>query len=1091
MPFTDHFFDYGLNLDLHILMKQLISAALLLASLPAMAEAPLWLRDTRISPSGETIAFTYRGDIFTVPTQGGKAHQLTSGAAYDSRPVWSPDGSRLVFRSNREGSDDIYVVDAEGGNPRRLTFNSDQETPLAFLNDSTLVFSTVGLPSAQSARAPFKFALPFTININEEISRPRVLMSVPMLSLDVDSRGRMLYTDKKGYENVFRKHERSSGTDDVWFVENGKFTKLTDFNGHDMDPVWAPSGDTFFFISEEDGTLNVYKRNLDGTSKTQLTRFERHPVRSLSAADNGTLAFSWDGEIYTLRDGAEPQKVNVEILADQYDSDRVKDFRTTGATSMAVSPSGEEVAFVIRGDVYVTSTKYKTTKRITDTPAQERNLSFSPDGRSIVFDSDRDGYWQLITVSLKNPEDKLFTYAVDLEEKPLYKCSTSAMQPIFSPDGKKVAFLENRNEVRVIDVKSGNVTTALPARYNYSYEDGDVPFDWSPDSEWLVATYLGDGGWNNMDVAAFKADGSEIIDLTESGFSDGAPKWALDGKGVTYVTSKYGMKSQGSWGNTSDIVLMGLDGEAWDEFFMSQEDAERRDEADKEKAENDRKDGKSDSKKTKDKRKDVKDAEKTKLDMADRRFRTSRLTDTSAIILDYYMAPKGDKLYYVAQQATGDLSLLEKDLRKGDTRVLAKGVAGGLEADAKGENLFVLGDGIQRVDLSTGEVKPVEFEAPYGRHPSLEREYMYSHMLRQVNDKFYDSKLHGVDWEYYGEHYRRFLPHISNDRDFADLLSEILGELNASHTGGRAGAGTPSLETASLGAFFDPDYTGEGLKVVEIMRRGPLSMKKANVEAGDVILAIDGDTIRAGKDISPLLEGKAGRKTRLTVRKADGRTVSGIVKPVSKDYENTLRYQRWVEHNEQVVDSVSGGRVGYVHVQNMDSPSYRTAYERILGKYRNCDAVIVDTRYNGGGWLHNDLALLLSGKEYVKFTPRGQYIGSEPFSQWTKPNCLLVNECNYSDGMGSAYTYQTLGLGDIIGAPIPGTMTAVWWERQINPEIVFGIPQVTCEDMQGTPLENHQINPDMVIYNDPADLERGIDTQLIEATRLMMGKSAK
>ena len=172
----------------------------------------------------------------------------------------------------------------------------------------------------------------------------------------------------------------------------------------------------------------------------------------------------------------------------------------------------------------------------------------------------------------------------------------------------------------------------------------------------------------------------------------------------------------------------------------------------------------------------------------------------------------------------------------------------------------------------------------------------------------------------------------------------------------------------------------------------------------------------------------------------------------------------------------------------MDSPSFREVYSKLLGKYRNCDAVVVDTRWNGGGWLHNDIALLLGGKEYVRYSPRGRYIGSDPFSQWTKPSVMLVNESNYSDAHGTPYVYQTLKIGDVVGAPIPGTMTAVWWETQIDPTLVFGIPQVTSLDRNGKPLENQQLNPDVLIYNDPADVENGRDAQLEGAVKHLLKK---
>lgn len=1073
----------------------LFAAAIALASVaaPALTAAPTqprWLRDVAISPDGSTIAFTYKGDIFTVPAAGGTARQLTTSRHYESVPVWSPDGSRIAFRSNREGSDDIFIIDAIGGTPRRITTASAHETPLAFADASTLIFGASDMPSRQTSRGPW-LAQTYTVNVDSAAARPKMYISLPVTAASIDSKGRMLYQDRKGFENLYRKHERSSGTSDIWLFADGKFNKLTDFNGHDLNPVWAPGGDAFFFVSEQDGTLNVYKSSVDGKTRTQLTRFEKHPVRSLSAAANGTLAFSWDGDIYTLKEGSQPQKINVSIVTDDYDSDLVKRLVNSGASSMAVAPSGDEVAFVLRGDIYVTDTKYKTTRRITDTPAQERTVDFAPDGRTLVYDSDRDGYWQLFTATIKNPAEKQFAYASEIEEQPLYKCATAAQQPQFSPDGKKVAFLEDRTEVRVIDVKDKKVNTALDGKYNYSYSDGDVSFEWSPDSRWLLASYLGVGGWNNMDIALVKADGSQVVDLTESGFTDSNAKWALDGGAITYATAKYGYKSQGSWGNQDDIVFMALDPDAWDRFNLTEEEAAI---AEKEKKEADsKKDAdKKDSKKGKKSKKESADKEETKpleFDLANRQYRTRRLTGNSAFVGDYFLSPKGDKFYYIAQATEGGYNLLERDLKKGDTKVLLKGVSGGIEADKKGENIFVLsGNGIRKINLAKGDAEEVKFEADYDRRPSLEREYIYDHMLRQVHDKFYDPKLHGVDWDYYGEHYRQFLPYIDNNRDFAILLSEILGELNASHTGASTSAGSAQMPTASLAAFYDEAYTGDGLKIAELLPESPLAAKKAGIAAGDIILSIDGKKILAGKDYNSLLDGKAGRKVRLTVRKPDGKEVSAIVKPVSASRQQDMLYRRWVERNQHIVDSVSGGRLAYVHIQGMNSPSYRTVYDELLGKYRNREAVIVDTRFNGGGWLHNDIAVLLSGKEYVRFTPRGRYIGSEPFSQWTKPSVMLVGESNYSDAHGTPYTYKTLGIGDIIGAPVPGTMTAVWWETQIDPSLVFGIPQVTSSDMQGNALENHQLDPDVLIYNNPGDEMRGHDAQLIGAIEHLLRK---
>lgn len=1055
-----------------------------------MAETPRWLRNAAISPDGTTIAFTYKGDIFTVPVAGGNANRITAGNSYNTSPVWSPDSKTLVFSSSREGSMDLYAVSASGGTPKRITTNSADETPVAFLDQETVIYQSAVNPSRESSRMPTRLNRTYAVNITKPSPRPRMFLSLPMMSASVGKDGRILYQDKKGLEDVMRKHERSSGTCDVWLYDNGKYQKLTDFNGHDMSPVWNPKGNGYYYLSEQDGTLNVWSSDTDGKNRRQLTGFKQNPVRTLSIADNGTMAFSQDGDLYTLRDGGEPQKLEVNITADMYDSDRVKKYVTSGASNMAVSPDGKELAIVIRGDIYVTDAKYKTTRRITNTPAQERCVSFSPDGRSLVYDSDRDGIWQLFTAEIKNPAEKHFAYATEIEEKPLYKSDKPAQQPAYSPDGKKVAFLEDRVELKVIDVKTKKVNTALDGKYNYSYSDGDVPFEWSPDSNWLLISYIGEGGWNNTDVAIVKADGSETVDLTESGYSDYAAKWALDGKAVTYGTGMYGMKSHGSWGNQDDIILMALEQEAWDNFNVSEEEfnlkaeSEKEKDSDKDKTDKD-KAGKGKSKSGK--KQSKADSKPVVFDLDGRRHRMKRLTDTSVSLSDYYLTPKGDKLYYIAGAAEGGNNLIERNLLKGDNKVVIKDVRGSILSDKKGDNLFVFsGRGIKKLDVDKGTAEPVKFEAAYDRHPSLEREYIYDHAVRQVKDKFYDVNLHGVDWEYYGKHYREFLPYISNSQDFAILLSELLGELNASHTGGRYYADGAEMDTAELGAFFDETYDGDGLKIAEVVSGSPLASRKASVKPGDIITAIDGDKIIADTDYYPLLEGKAGRKTLLNILRTSGKTDTLTIKPLSRSAMNELLYNRWVENNERFVDSISNGQIGYVHVRGMDSPSFRTVYDRLLGKYRNCDAVVVDTRWNGGGWLHNDLAVLLGGREYVRFMPRGRYIGSEPFSQWYKPSAMLVNEGNYSDAHGSPYTYKTLGLGKLVGAPVPGTMTAVWWETQIDPDIVFGIPQVTNADLNGRPLENVQLNPDIEVYNDPADELKGHDMQLEKAVRSLM-----
>lgn len=1066
--------------------RVLILTALTLSLSVAAQPHPLWMRHTSISPDGQTIAFSYKGDVFTVPASGGQARQLTSNAAYDSYPIWSPDGKKIAFASSREGSLDIFVMDKFGGEPKRLTTRSTNETPIAWRDNEHILFSAAIMPTAKSIFfASSQFPQVYEVNLKGD--RPKLFSVVNMEDLSINQKGEILYHDKKGYEDAFRKHHRSPITRDIWLNQNGKFTKLTTFNGEDRTPRWAPDGASFYYLSEEDGTFNVYKRGVKSANKTQITHHTKHPVRYLSVAQNGRICYSYDGEIYTQMGSAAPQKVNVSITADRNDVDLRRQINSWGATEIALSPNGKEIGFVLHGDVYVTNIEYKTTKQITDTPEQERSIGFSPDGLAIVYASERDGLWQIYQTTMKNKAEKQFAYATDLQEERLIHSAYTSFQPQYSPDGKSIAFFENRGTLKVLDVKSKKVRTVMDGKYVYSYSDGDIWFEWSPDSKWLISNYIGTGGWNNRDIALIDAEGKKpIYNLTQSGYNDGNGKWVLGGKAIIFQSDRAGYRSHGSWGAEDDVYIMFFDLDEYEKFKMTKEEKSLLDEAEKEKK-------KAEEPKTVDvtvKKKEKKE-EPVKLDLDNCRDRVLRLTVNSCRLGDAVLSNDGNALYYQAA-FEGGFDLWKHDLQDKSTKIVLKGVGGGgMLADKDFKNLYLCsGGGIKKIDIGSNSSKNVDFEARFNYKPYQEREYMFNHIWQQVKDKFYKVDLHGVDWDGYKKSYARFLPYINNNYDFSDMLSEMLGELNASHTGARYFAGGASMSTAVLGLFFDETYDGDGLKVEEVIKRGPFAVKNTGVTKGCIIEKIDGEPILKDKDYYYMLDGKSGRNVRASVyNPATKKRFDVTVKAISKGYQDELLYRRWVDRNRQLVDSLSHGRLAYVHVKAMDSESFRTVFHELLSdKNRNREAVIVDERHNGGGWLHDDLCTLLSGKQYQSFVPRGQFIGKDPWNKWTKPSCVMVCEDDYSNGHGFPFVYKELGIGKLIGTPVAGTMTAVWWETLLDPTMVFGIPQVGCLDMHGHYSENTQLNPDIEVYNTPEDYINGNDRQLKRAVEEMLKK---
>ena len=1055
-------------------------------------DAPLWLRRNAISPDASQIVFTYKGNLYIVEAEGGKARQLTTNAAYDSNPMWTPDGKEIVFSSYREKSKDIYKVSAEGGAPRRLTSHPGNETPMAVLKDGSVLFSAAIQQDAQYGDFPGGSHIYMT---GPEGGRPELVTSLQISNLSVRNDNAVVYEDYKGYEDELRKHHTSSVTRDIWMYVpsendqegfsingNGTFTKLTTFKGEDRNPVFCENGSSFYYLSEQDGTLNIYHSGPVGeiikngsAEPKQITFYTGNPVRYLSVSDNGTLCYSYDGELYTIKPGQKPEKVAIEIITDQIERPVQERTISSGATDLAVSPNGKEIALVLRGDVYVTSVDHKTTRRITDTPEQERSVWFGKDGRTLYYAAERNGHWGIWETALTEKEDKYFTYAVKTEERLVSKGGETCFQPQVSPDGKSIAYLKDRTAIAVMDLKSGKEKVVLDKSVNYSYVDGDQSFAWSPDSRYILCNYQADGGWNNEDIAVINVETGEITDLTQSGYSDGGFRWALKGKAMTWTSDKAGYRSHGSWGAERDIYIMFFDGKRYADFLKDKEDRDM---------ESMMKSEKEEKKEKKDSAKAEKKPVELKLDLADRHNRIVKLTRFSGRLGDHYLTQDGKKLFYMVRlEKSTDLCML--NLEDNSVKVVSKGVYGSLYPTADDKHMFLLtGSGVSKISTSNGSKEAISFKGEFDWRPAQEREYIFNHIWKQVDEKFYDPEIHGIDWNGYRETYARFLPHIDNNFDFQEMLSEMLGELNGSHTGARYSYRS-GMTMGTLGAFYDNDYKGDGLMIKEVIKGGPLYILDPEIKAGDIIEAIDGKEIKAGDDWHQLLKGKAGKKTVITVKKKGKKAEDMYIEPAYTDYRQL--YNRWVEQRAEMVRKMSGGKVGYVHVEGMNSESFRRVYSDLLGKYRTCEAVIVDTRHNGGGWLHDDLATLLSGTGYIRFEPRGQYIGTEPYSKWTKPSCVLIGEDNYSDASGFPYVYKTLGIGKLIGAPVPGTMTAVWWENQIDPSIVFGIPQVGAIGVkEGRYLENMQVEPDIVVYNDPASVLRGEDKQLEAAVKEMM-----
>lgn len=1072
--------------------KTVLSFVLASAFATAGAVTPLWLRDVRISPNGEEIVFCYKGDIYKVASKGGSAVQLTTQSAYDCSPVWSPDGSKIAFASDRNGSMDVYVMNANGGAAKRLTKNSVGEIPTAFSVDGKQVLFNAAIQDpATSAMFPTS-AMNELYSVSVDGGSTTQVLGTPAEMVNFDKSGKFfLYQDKKGFEDEWRKHHTSSITRDVWRydVATGKHTNLTDRAGEDRNPVLAADGKTVYFLSErKGGSFNVYSFPLSNPSKVKaVTSFKTHPVRFLSVSNNDKLCYAYDGEIYTQSVGKNPVNVKIDIVRDDENKPMITK-SSSGAYGSEVSPDGKQVAFIVRGEVFVTSVEYNTTKRITNTAAAENGITWHPENRKIAYASERGGNWQLYTAEIERKEDLNFPNATSIKEEILLpNDKVERTYPTYSLDGKEIAFIEDRNKLMVYNFETKKLRQVTDGTHWYR-TDGGFHYTWSPDGKWFALEIIGNGHDPYSDVAIVSAQGGEVTNITGSGYFSVSPRWTADGNAIIFATDRYGMRSHASWGSLMDVMMVFMNQDAYDKYKLSKEDYELRkelekqqkkdkEEADKKSKKDDKKD-KKDDKKDGDKKKDDKKVKDINVELDGICDRIVRLTRNSSDIHDAIVDGEGENLYYTRSGDKG-IEIMKIDLRKREESRVGSTQAVSFGASKDGKTLFLLGRGMSKLGAG-GKMTPITYTAEVKMDLAQERAYMFDHVWKQEKKRFYQENMHGVDWDLMYKAYSKFLPHIDNNYDYAEMLSELLGELNVSHTGASYRGGAAGGETtADFGLLYDWNYKGKGLKVAEVVEKGPFDHKNTKLAVGCVIEKINGEEIDVNTDLAAVLNGLANKKTLVSIyNPADGSRWDEVVLPITKGALNGLLYTRWVKQREADVERWSNGRLGYVHIQSMNDGSFRTIYSDILGKYNKKEGIVIDTRFNGGGRLHEDVEILFSGNKYFTQVIRGREACDMPSRRWNKPSIMLQCEANYSNAHGTPYVYKFNKLGKLVGMPVPGTMTSVSWETLQDPTLVFGIPIVGYRVDDGSYLENKQLEPDVKVANSPETIVKGEDTQL-------------
>ncbi len=1012
-------------------------------------EPAKFLRFPALSPEGSKIAFSYLGDIWVAPAEGGMATRLTVHPAHDVRPRFSPDGKWIAFNSNREGNYDIYLMPSVGGKPKRLTFHSADDILGDWSPDGRwIVFS-----SNRDHRFLQLYLLDVETGYVRRLTNDETYLHSPTFSPDsryiVFCRGGMSWW-RKGY--------RGSANSEIWRmpiaidgdqITVGKPERLTQYEGNDWFPMVAPNG-TIYFVSDRDGVFNLWK--MSGANEGKTEKVTNHTDRVLYpniSRDGQFIVYEHDFSIWLLpTKSGKPKRLTIYAPSDEQQNRLQRLTLTNQATEFALSPDGKQVAFVVRGEIFVVSAdKGGEARRITDHPYRDFDIDWSPDNRKLAFISERDGNREVYIVDVQTRELKRLTNTPDAAES----------NPQWSPTGNYVAFVRGPfgRQLCWVDVNTGEEKVVVEAPLI-----GE--FSWSPDGRWICFNRR-DPANNVTDLYIVPWNGGEPINVTRQPYWNGSIVWTKDGKHIVF-------RSRRTDGNT-DIFVLPL------ERPKEKLDEEERDEGR----------GTREEKKV---REGEKKLPEVKIDFSDIHKRIRRLTATVFDEGSFAVTPDGKTVIFVASPVDQP-EIWSIPIEGGSLTRLTSGVsASQLQFSPDGNRLYFLSTGgtIRYLARPANTIGSVSFTARMVVDRIVELQHMFDEGWRLLKEQFYDEKMHGVDWNAMREKYRPLIEHIALKEDFYALVSMMLGELNASHLG-IGGSTISGPSTAYLGVWFDPEHKGPGVKIAEVLKGSPADKEESKLNVGEFILAIDGVDVANNEQLWETLADKAGRVLELLVNdkptKEGARTVK--IKPIDRGQWSDLVYEDWVEKRKRMVDEWSEGRIGYIHIRAMSQSELRKFerefYAEVVGKK---DALIIDVRFNGGGRIHDELLSILKRRLYALEQYRGAPPFTQPFQVWQKPTIVLINEFSASDAEIFPKAFRDLGLGKLLGVPTFGGVIGTFNVTLIDGTTFFRVPVTGWRTLDGVNLENYGVKPDILVEHSPEDNANGIDRQLETAVKELL-----
>ena len=1078
-------------------MKRLYALAFLVALCAPLTAAGREAKLVRYPHYNQgRIAFTYLADIWTADEDGKNITRITANKARDVYPRFSPDGKSIAFSSDRNGNFDVFIVASQGGNVKQLTFHSSDDTVLGWTPDSRAVLFA-------SSRGDDFMGKLYTVSIDGGMERNAGADMGVNASYSPD--GKKLAINRKG-QVYWRKYYRGSMQTDVTVMDiaSKKFTDLTDFDGLDSWPMWSTDGFIYFVSDREgNGLTNIWRVPEAGGKADRVTSFKAGDVRFPAISSDGkVIVFEHDFGLWKLDVGTrKTAPVRLDIAAEtQENLAEIRDFNSQ-ADDYDLAPSGRRIAISVHGEIFTAPTDEGDLRQITDSAARDKDPLYSPDGKWVAFISDRSG------------REEMYIVAADGVGEPqkITDLDTLKFSFAWSPNSKEIAFTGSDSKLRkyVVDTKQ---TTELSSS---KYGNIGAPV-WSPDGKWIA--YSKPDYVRTSDVFLISSAGGEERKVTFDSFNDVNPRFTADGRKLYFVrTEGFG----GGGGQPSAQIYS---------VALERED---RDPADPE----DRPEGgdlQDQSNEAVTRR--VAGAQRNappkdiNIDWAGLRRRTRQITRMPFAVFNFAIAPDNRTVVFVTTEPAGLRNIpviysIQEDGRR-LTRVTAGeppageggggpggggGFGGGINSlniTRDGRTLFfregssvysvsiapAAGAGAQAGPGSGGREsarRRINFTARVKIDKSTEWAEMFDDAWRTMKYRFYDAAMHGKDWDGMRAKYQPLVEFVGDRQELLNIVNEMIGELNASHTGaappprGREGGG---VSTAHLGVELQADDAAGRYKVTHVYEDGPSDKDWVKVSPGDYLIAINGKPVKAGDNYWQMLNHRLNRKIEVTFNNKpseDGAWKSRI-EPATGQAYSQLRYERWVKDRRAMVDKLSNGRIGYLHIQSMNQPSLRR-FEKELRENHNKEAIIIDERWNGGGNIEQELLAILVQREYQIWQPRGTEATGRPFAGFFGPKVVVQNWRSASNSEMFPAGFRALGLGKVIGTPTTVAVIGTGSYSLIDGSTVRtpGVG-VYLADKNRTNLENYGVKPDILVENTPEDNLAGRDRQIETAVQELL-----